>query len=98
MDETRHEQIMEAHSRVAQDLQISSGRVPTNWDIVQEQHRRIVAELNRIPVSFTARSAEGLAMYESFESHNNPDEVRELARAGHHELVARAIAAREAQS
>jgi hypothetical protein len=66
---------------------------PTEWHRVKEQHQEIVDSLNQTAVSFTARSAEGLAMYKGLESHTVNGHTRPLAKQGHISIATRVRAA-----
>lgn len=69
----------------------SGGLAETEWHRVKRQHQAIVESLNETPVSFTARSAEGLAMYRGIESHAINGSTRALAELGHEISTLRAL-------
>jgi hypothetical protein len=71
-----------------------AGAGKTEWDRVKREHAAIVTTLNETPASFTARSAEGLAMYKGLESHSGNGRINELAKQGYLTMAERARADR----
>jgi hypothetical protein len=65
----------------------SSPEPRSNWEVVEDEYRSLVETLNEERVSFTGRSAEGIALYGGLKSHTANGNMSDLAEQGHFEML-----------